>query len=128
MAAITASCSLGITGILTAGAPSAGAFAVGMAFQATGIAEPATPAPRITAFLTGSGLAGTYQTNLNQIIALETFTFILWEVPPPPPEPAPQFTVAAGVPVPVITSFPFQPPPPLPETVFGTTAVTSYSS
>lgn len=99
-----------------------------MAFQATGITEPASPAPIITSFLTGTGGAGTYQTNLNQVIASETFTFLFWQVPPVPPEPLPQFTLSSTQPITAPTLIAFQPPPPLPETLVGTTAVTSYSS
>ena len=132
MAAITATGSLTAGGVLTIGAPTGGIVAVGMSFTNPAIAEPTTPAPNITSLGTGSGGAGTYNTNLNQLITSSTFTFIAWNFVADPLESSPALpeyaiggTPLAPLPISGIT---FAPPQPLPETPLGTTAVTSYST
>lgn len=132
MAAVTGTCSLAIGGVLTAGAPSGGVYENGMTFTNAGITQPQSPAVQITSQLTGSpGLAGTYQTNLSQLITSSTFTFILWATASDPPNngliPAAQSAVRPSPPLP--SSFGLVPPPPLPGSGGGGgSTVTSYST
>jgi hypothetical protein len=127
MAAVTGTGSLAISGVLTLGAPSGGVYAVGMSFTNAAITQPQAPAVKITSQLTGSpGLAGTYQTNLNQVIASSTFTLILWATTSDADGGMIPYT--GGVPTPPVPStLALLPPPPLPLTLVGSTAVTSYS-
>ena len=129
MAAITATGSLTVLGVLTIGAPSGGNVAVGMSFTNAAIAEPTTPAPKITSFLTGSGGAGTYQTNLDQLIASSTFTFTQWgTIEALETSPAlPSYSGSSPTP-PLLSPYAFIPPAPLPETLVGSTTQTSPST
>lgn len=126
--ALTATGTLSAGGLLTVGAPSGGTLQVGMSFTNASITEPQDPAPYITSLGTGTGGAGTYNTNLNQSISSSTFTFILWDAPIAQVEPAPTFTVNSGTTPAVPNAVKIVPPPPLPQTLTGTTAVTSYST
>ena len=108
--ALTATCTLSNTGLLTAGAPTGGVLAVGMTFTNASITEPTAPAAIITSLGSGTGGAGTYNTSLSQTIASSTFTFEQWE---PPGSKVPQFTVG-GNPVPVLDNLNVKPPAPLP--------------
>ncbi len=132
MAAITATGSLTVGGVLTIGAPTGGNVAVGMSFTNAAITEPTTPAPTITSPGTGTGGAGTYNTNLDQLITSSTFTFIAWNFVADPLESSPALpkyaiggTPSAPLPISGIT---FAPPQPLPETLIGSTTQTSSST
>lgn len=129
MAAVTGTCSLAIGGILTAGAPSGGVYEVGMTFTNAGITQPQAPAVKITSQLTGTtGLAGTYQTNLSQLIASSTFTFSLWQTASNSPNnglvPVALSGSQPSPPLPSIHGL--VPPLPLPQSVIGSTTQTSY--
>lgn len=129
MAAVTATCSLAISGILTAGAPSGGAFKVGMSFTNAGITQPQSPAVVITSQLSGSaGLAGTYQTNLLQVIASSAFTFSIFATASDALNGMAAFGAAPVLTPPLPSVYGFKPPAPLPGSSGGGGGVTSYST
>jgi hypothetical protein len=129
MAAVTGTGALAIGGVITLGAPSGGVYAIGMTITNASITEPETPAIVLQSQLTGTtGLAGTYQTNLSQLIVSSTFTFILWG----PPSNAPNnglapISLSSAKPPPVLPNvYGLIPPAPLPQSVIGSTTQTSY--
>lgn len=128
--ALTATCTLSAGGLLTAGAPTGGAITVGMTFTNASIAEPTSPAVIITSLGTGTGGAGTYNTNLNQAIASSTFTFQQWKNPADSlsslPK-VPQFAIG-GTALVLPSTLHMIPPPPLPQTLLGSTQQSSFSS
>lgn len=132
MAAVTGTCSLASTGILTAGAPSGGVYEVGMSITNAGISQPQSPAVKITSQLSGTtGLAGTYQTNLvGSTIASSAFTFVLWQTAQNAPiNGCAPIAQSSARPPPILPSFyGLKPPQPLPQSVFGSTVQNSYSS
>jgi hypothetical protein len=131
MAAVTGTGALAVGGILTLGAPSGGVYEVGMTFTNAGITQPQAPAVKITSQLTGTtGLAGTYQTNLSQLITSSTFTFSLWQTASNAPNNGLiPYALSGSIPLPPLPSIHgLIPPPPLPGAAASNTTTTSYST
>lgn len=79
---------------------------------------------------TGTGGAGTYATGNTAGAASATLTFTLEQPPIKTPNPLPSFAISGLVapkPQPLLNITP-EPPVPLPQTLTGTTATTSYST
>lgn len=132
MAAVTGTCSLSAGGVLTAGAPSGGVYEIGMNFTNASITQPQAPAVKITSQLTGTtGLAGTYQTNLNQVIASSAFTFLIFAplAQNPPNNGAAPLPLSTAKPPAILPNlYGLKPPSPLPQSVIGSTVQNSFST
>ncbi len=134
MAITATSCTIAVTtGILTLGSNiSSGALVAGMTITASDITEPNSPAITLGSIISGTpGQSGaTYNTAGagGAAVASATFTFTLFRsatlyVPKPPPF---LYTSLAVTTVPL--SVPLVPPQPLPQTLFGSTTQTSFST
>lgn len=100
-------------------------FATGIILQP--VAVPVVIKAYGTGSTTGTGGNGTYATNITTAVASATLTFTDWVPPPIPPDPLPQYTFG-GVALVFSNTVVIAPPPPLPETLFGSTTQTSYST